>query len=72
MKWLAGEFVSKTRSKSMRFGEPKMVEWPKEASCLGRSFHGRSKHLDTEEEKNVIFFRSKKIRGGITMYGNTP
>eukprot|EP00435_Cladocopium_sp_Y103_P023345 s435_g5.t1 len=31
VKWLAGEFVSKTRSKSMRFSEPKMVEWPKES-----------------------------------------
>jgi hypothetical protein len=35
VKWLAGEFVSKTRSKSMRFGEPKMVEWPKEARLKG-------------------------------------
>lgn len=31
VKWLAGEFVSKTKSKSMRFSEPKMVEWPKES-----------------------------------------
>ena len=31
VKWLAGEFVSKTTSKRMKFSEPKMVEWPKEA-----------------------------------------
>ena len=30
--WLAEEFVNKTKSKNLNFGQPKFVEWPEKAA----------------------------------------